>query len=187
MTVSYIELSNQIKTSSIYSQILISRCSKSWQMRFNSNKCVTLKCHRSLHPRSFIYHLDSQPLACVTEHTYLGILLTSTMSFSSHITNMTSKASRMLNLLQQNLSKCSKEIKTIAYLSLVHPILEYSSAVLDPHTTTDVLSMEKIQRQAARWVTSDYAWTSSVTSMLNDLQWPTLSSRRKSARLLNFL
>ena len=90
---------------------------------------------------------------------------------------MTSKASQMLNLLRRNLSKCCKEIKSLAYLSLVHPILEYSSAVWDPYITTDVLSysMEKIQRQAARWVTSDYAWTSSVTSMLNDLQWPTLS------------
>ena len=73
--------------------------------------------------------------------TYLGILLTSTMSFSS---NMTSKASRMLNLLRQNLSKCSKDIKTIAYLSLVRPILEYSSVVWDPHSTTDVLYIEKI-------------------------------------------
>ena len=125
---------------------LISRWSKSWQMRFNINKCATLKCYRLLHPRSFIYHLDSQPLACVTEHTYLGIFLTSTMSFSSHITNMTSKASQMLTLLRRNLSKCSKEIITIAYLSLVHPILEHSSALWDPHTTTDILSIEKIQR-----------------------------------------
>ena len=57
---------------------------------------------------------------------------------------------------------------------------------MDPHSTTDVSYMGKIQRQAARWVTSDYARTSSVTSMVNDLQWPTLYSRQKSARLLTF-
>ena len=132
---------------------LISRWSKSWQMRFNINKCVTLKCYRLLHPRTFIYHLDSQPLACVIKHTNLEILLTSklhcNMSFSSHITNTTSKASRMLNLLRRNLCKCSKEIKTIAHLSLVHPILEYSSIVWDFHSSTDVLYIAKIRRRAA--------------------------------------
>ena len=56
----------------------------------------------------------------------------------------------------------------------------------DPHTIIDVSSIEKIQRRAARWVTSDYSWTSSVTSMLNDLQWLNLSDRRKSARLSIF-
>ena len=126
---------------------LISRWSKSWQMRFNINKCVILKCYRLLHPRTFIYHLDSQPLACVIKHTYLEILLTSklhcNMSFSSHITNMT------LNLLRRNLCKCSKEIKTIAHLSLVHPILEYSSIVWDFHSSTDVLYIAKIRRRAA--------------------------------------
>ena len=70
-----------------------------------------------------------------------------------------------------------QKIRTIAYLSLVHPILEYSSAVWDPHSTTDVLYIEKIQRRAARWTTSELCLDSSVRgSVLNDLQWPTLSS-----------
>ena len=150
-------------------------------MRFNTNKCVTLRCHRSFNPRSFIYHLGGQPLTCVNEHKYLGILLTSSMSFSLHINNIISKASCVLNLIRRNLSKCSKEIKNITCLSLVRPILEYSSAVWDPHTATDVLSLEKIQRRAARWVMSDYGRTSSVTFMLSDLQWPTLSDRQRSA------
>ena len=67
---------------------LILTWSHIWQMRFNTNKCVTLRCHRSFNPRSFIYHLGGQPLTCVNEHKYLGILLTSSMSFSSHINNI---------------------------------------------------------------------------------------------------
>ena len=154
-------------------------------MRFNTNKCVTLRCHRSFNPKSFIYHLGGQPLTCVSEHKYLGIiLLTSSMSFSSHINNIISKASCVWNLIRRNLSKRLKEIKNISYLSLV---LEYSSAVWDPHTATDVLSLEKIQRRTARWVMSDYGQTSSFTSMLSDLQWPTLSDRWRSARLSKLL
>ena len=89
----------------------------------------------------------------------------------------------MLNFIRRNFSKCSKEVKFTAYLSLVRPILQYSSSVWDPYLFSDIQSIEKVQRRAARWVSSDYNKFSSVTSMLNDLQWPTLSSRRKFARL----
>jgi len=130
-------------------------------MRFITNKCVTLGCHRSFKPRSFIYHLSGQPLTCVSEHminSYLGILLTSSiaMSFSSRINNIISKASCVLNLIRRNLYKCSKEIKNFAYLSLVHPILEYIPLQYGIHisVTTDVLSLEKIQRRATRWIMS---------------------------------
>ena len=97
-------------------------------------------------------------VTCVSEHEYLGILLTSSKSFSSHIiNNIISKVSRVLNLIRRNLAKCSKEIKIIAYLSLVlHPIL-YSSAVWDPHTPSDVLTLEKYKKAAhGQWVMFDY-------------------------------
>ena len=56
----------------------------------------------------------------------------------------------------------------------------------DPYLLSDIQSIEKVQRRAARWVSSDYNKFSSVTSMLNDLQWSTLSSHRKFARLSTF-
>ena len=39
--------------------------------------------------------------------------------------------------------------------------------------------MEKVQRNAARYVCGDYSWYHSVTSMLDKLQWPTLKDRRQ--------
>ena len=80
----------------------------------------------------------------------------------------------------------TKDVKSIVYLSLVRPILEYSSPVWDPYLLADIQSIEKVQRSAARWVLSDYSRFTSVTSMLNKLQWPTLSSRRKFARQSTF-
>ena len=40
-----------------------------------------------------------------------------------------------------------------------------------------------VQRRAARYVTNRYRNTSSVTSMLGDLEWDTLEIRRKKIRL----
>ena len=92
----------------------------------------------------------------------------------------------MLNFIRQNLSKYTKNVKSTAYLSLICPILEYFSLVWDPYLLADTQSIEKVQRRAARWVLSDYSRFDSVTSMLNELQWPTLSSHRKLARLSTF-
>ena len=44
----------------------------------------------------------------------------------------------MLNFIRQNLSKCSKKVKSTAYLSLVHPILEYCSPVRDSYLLTNI-------------------------------------------------
>ena len=78
---------------------LIFAWSRSWLMWFNVNKCVTLtECNRSLQPISFTYYLNVEPLNCVTDHSYLArCMLTSSMSFSSHINNIVSKASKTLS------------------------------------------------------------------------------------------
>ena len=62
----------------------------------------------------------------------------------------------MYGILSDEISPNAQKNKNIAYLSLVHPIIEYSSAVWDLHTATDVLSLEKIQRRATQWVMFDY-------------------------------
>ena len=46
---------------------------------------------------------------------------------------------------------------------------------------TNVLSVAKYER-AAQSVMAGYAWTVSVTSMLNDLQWPTLTAGHGAQR-----
>ena len=115
-------------------------------MQFNLNKCGTLRCDRLSQPRSFTWQCTHN---CVTEHPYLGVLLTSSMSFSPHINNIVAKASTMLNFIWQNLSKCTKDVKSTTYLNLVRPILEYSSPVLDPYLLADIKSTEKVQRCAA--------------------------------------
>ena len=62
------------------------------------------------------------------------------------------------------------------------PLLEYASPVGDPNTISCIDSIEKVQRLAARWYMQDYKPTSSVTAMFEELDLPSLQSRRKKAR-----
>ena len=108
------------------------------------------------------------------------------MSFIPHINNITCKATKVLNFIKRNLYKCSQYTKSNAYLSLVRPSLEYASSIWDPYYKIHDLTIEKVQRRAARWTLRNYDCHSSVTAMLQDLEWPTLQYRRKRARLILF-
>ena len=109
------------------------------------------------------------------------------MQWSHHITNISNKASEVLNFLRRNLYRRSNDVKAAAYLAIVRPLMEYASAVWDPHLNVYINMLEKIQKRAPRWVTGCYDRYSSVTTMLASLQWPTLAQRRKIARLHEFI
>ena len=94
---------------------------------------------------------------------YLGVMLDDHLSWSTYVTNVTNKATRMLNFFKCHLSKCSTNIKASAYLLLVRPLMEYTCVVWDPHYIVQISLLEKVQR----WILSDYSCHSSVSALLN--------------------
>ena len=65
----------------------------------------------------------------------------------------------------------------------MRPILEYAGAVWDPHHKKDIEAIERVQRKAARFVSNDYRRDSSVTAMINTLNWNLLQERRFVTRM----
>ena len=156
---------------------------RKWQMQLNIDKCVVLRCTRSLFPITLDYKSDDISLKVVKQYKYLGIILHEGMRWLHHIQSICNKANKSLNFLRRNLSKCSINVKENAYLTIVRPLLEYAACVWDPYQEYLIYDLEKIQRRAARWVLSNYNYYSSVTDMLKTLKWPTLQERRNISRL----
>ena len=69
--------------------------------------------------------------------------------------------------------------------TFVRPQVEYGASVSDPHTTVNINKVEAVQRRAARSVTGDYRYTSSVTAMISDLEWESRQHRRQRAKGLS--
>ena len=107
------------------------------------------------------------------------------MKWTTHIDNITKKASSTLGFIQRNLKKCPQDCKRTAYVALVRSTLEYAAVVWDPYLEKDTTKIEKIQRKAARFIKNDYISRSPgcVTNMLKDLNLPPLKDRRKDKRL----
>ena len=111
-------------------------------------------------------------------------MLSHDLNWRGHMDTITKKANSTLGFLRRNLKINSKSIKERAYFGLVRPQLEYCASVWDPHTATATYAIERIQRRAARWVLHRYHNTSSVTDMLDTLQWRTLQCRRTDSRVI---
>ena len=106
------------------------------------------------------------------------------MEWEAHINKITSKANSTLGFFRRNLKACPPKLRETAYFSLVRSALEYSSANWDPFRQKNIDKLEKNQRSAARFVTQNYRQTASVTSLIQNLRWTDLKTRRINSRFL---
>ena len=89
----------------------------------------------------------------------------------------------MLRFIKRNFKGCPQSVKESVYVSLVRPLLEYSSCAWDPCAEGLKHQLEMVQRRAARFVLNNYTRDSSVSEMLSEIGWNLLETRRKIARL----
>jgi hypothetical protein len=87
----------------------LSTWSSNNNISFNKSKCKTMTVTRKKQPFLFIYHLDLFPINKVQEEKDLGVLMTSILSWDSHIQRISAKANRMLGLLKRTCSLLTQE------------------------------------------------------------------------------
>ena len=147
-------------------------------MEFNPDKCKVLRItnKRKIVISNYIMH--NQILEVVESAKYLGVFINKKLSWNKHIDYTAKKANQVRCFTQRNLRTCHRDIKLQSYKTYVRPILEYGSIVWDPHTSNNIHKLEMVQRKAARSICSDWRYTSSPTTMLENLNLQTLQQRR---------
>ena len=106
------------------------------------------------------------------------------MDFTDHKNHK--KANSNLAFLRRNLRCFPQDCRKSAYISLVRSLLDYGSIIWDRHLKQDIDELERVQRQAVRFITGDYKTRkeSCVTRMLETLELPSLEQRRSFNRLV---
>lgn len=160
--------------------------SHKWGMKFNATKCKVMRISRKRQPGKANYSMLGETLEEVSEEKYLGVILQNNLKWNKQSHQAASKATRMLNFIQRNFYHCSKTTKENLYLTFVQPHLEYASAAWNPGTKKNQDALQKVQRRAARFVQGDYKSRSSVTEMLEVLNWNSIEDRRQTQRLTTF-
>ena len=112
--------------------------------------------------------------------------ITDNMDWGQHNSEISSKATKTLGFLRRNLAFAPKSTKEVAYKSLVWPKLEYAARVWSPYLKFQINQIEKVQRTVARWTCRRWRNMSSVTKMLNELEWPSIEARMDQSSQLLF-
>ena len=154
-------------------------------MEFNPSKCVVIHVTRAKTPVPSKYLLHGQILESVGCSKYLGVEISSNLTFNNHIQKICTSANRSVGFIKRNIRTKSRDISEMAYKTLVRPLVEYSSSVWSPNTDKYIGKIAMVQRKAARW-TLDFHTQASVTEMLTQLDWRSLEQRRNDSRLCLF-
>ena len=104
-------------------------------MTFNASKCkcMMISRKRSRNVNSPSLTLNGSHLEVVECYKYLGLLLTSDLSWSNHIETMCTKVRKLLGLLYRWFStNTNPYVMTNLYLTQIRPHLEYGAQVWHP-------------------------------------------------------
>jgi hypothetical protein len=158
-----------------------------WRVEFNPHKCEVIRITNRRKRKIFTnYSVQEHQLKKVKGAKYIGLTMDRTLSWNDHISNVTKKANNTRAFLQRNINRCPEAIKTLCYQTFVRPIVEYVSTVCNPPTEKNIKSVENVQRQAARFTKIDYHRRSSVTTILESLNWVSLPLAKNSIENYRF-
>ena len=142
-------------------------------MEFSTSKCQAISITNKIKPIIGKYQVHDHFLEQVNCVKYLGIYIDSKLACNTHVDAIVKKANSTRAFLARNIPRCCRKVKQMAHTTYIRPTVEYASPVWDPHTKRNTNKIEMVQRRSARYVTGNFDRTSSVTSMLNCLSWPT--------------
>ena len=153
-------------------------------LNLNTSKCCHLlltrkRAHSVLPP---VLTLDDVPLASVTSYKYLGVVITSDLMWSTHVTTICNKTRRLVGMLYRQFYKhSSKDTLLKLYTSLVRPHLEYAASAWDPFLKKDITLLEEVQKFALKVCTKQ--WDLNYNDLVSLSHLPTLQDRRQQSKL----
>ena len=88
-----------------------------------------------------LYTFCGQQLQSVQSHCYLGVQISNTINWTAQCNSVARKAQHTLGVIRRNLNKFPTYIKSIAYTTLVQPILEYILYIVEAICQPSLLLM----------------------------------------------
>ena len=158
-----------------------------WASTFNAGKSahVIFSKHR-LEAVSPQLYLNTAPIPSKDSVKHLGVRLTSSLQWSSHVKmviQQTSYAVSTLKRLAYRIAGSADFVKPL-YLTIVRPVLEHACAAWSSCLKSDSVALERMQLSIARAILHLPRRKASNCDVLTAIGWPTLAWRRRRYQLL---
>jgi len=141
-------------------------------MKINSNKSKALSFTRARVKDPLNYSLGNQKIPEASCCKYLGIIILIDSSWADQVNSKVQNAWRALHFVMRTVKNGNKNKKSLAYTSLVRPILEYWVACWDPYRECHGSALDRVQNKAAKFAHHS-----------GGSDWESLAQRRKTARM----
>ena len=158
-----------------------------WKMEFHPDKCQVLTISNKKQNIKSDYTIHNQTLKTTNNAKYLGVIIDDKLKWKEQHKAVCKKANNLLAFFKRNLSSCPQHVKTKCCNALLKPVLEYGSCVWDPHQQTQIKDIEKVHKNAARFVTNNHSYTTGSTKInMNKLGWIPLEEQRAKHKITTF-
>jgi len=141
-------------------------------MKINPNKSKALSFTRARVKDPLNYSLGDQKIPEASCCKYLGIIIRSDLGRADQVNYTAQKAWMVLHFVMRIVKKGNKNAKSLAYTSLVRPILEYGAACWDPCRECQISALDRAQNKAAKFARHS-----------GGSEWESLAQCRKIARM----
>jgi hypothetical protein len=139
-------------------------------MKINPSKCKAVRLTKARVKNPLNYKIGDQLIPEASSRKYLGIIFRSDLSLAdvNYTVKNVWKALHFIMLIHK---KGNSVTKSLAYTTLVRPILKYGAACWDPYREGQIYALDRVQRNTAKFAYHMSEWN-----------WETLSQRRKISR-----
>ena len=141
-------------------------------MKINPNKNKALSFTRARLKDPLNYSLGDQKIPEASCCKYLGVIIRSDLSRADQVTYMVQEAWRVLHFVTRIVKKGNNNTKSLAYTSLVRPIIEHGAACWDPYKECQISALDNVQNKAA--IFAHHSGGS---------EWESMAQRRKIAHM----
>ena len=120
-------------------------------IQFNASKCKVLTVTRKKSLLNFIYKIDSVEVEHVSTEKDIGINITNSLTWNTHIHAITAKVNKLLGLLKRTCPLLNNvSARRSLYLALVKSQLSYATQVWSPDKIALKTQIERVQGRATR-------------------------------------
>ena len=121
-------------------------------MKMNPSKTKAVRFTRARLKDPLNYSIMGTLIPEASSCKYLGILiLRSYLNWADHVNYTVKKAWKALHFTMRILKKGNSNTKSLAYMSLVRPILEYGAACWDPYREGQISAIDRVQNKAVKF------------------------------------
>ena len=157
-----------------------------WQLSINISKCCVLSLRNKNKSLQVIstYSINGTLLKSSKTVLDLGITITNSVDFKTHVCNIVSKAMQRCSVLFRGFTSRDPVLLKRAFITYIRPLLEYNCILWNPTDVYLTNLLENVQRKFTKRIPS--LSNLSYTDRLTSLSLDSLEHRRLKFDLINY-